>query len=98
MTLKRIFVQPAPLEIDGQAVPRVVRKPGGMPLAAAGEWVNSESYWLRRQADGDVVLPDNPPSEDEAPTPAPEPAALPAPTAAAEATAAPRAAAAKAQK
>ncbi len=64
---KRIFVQPAPLAIDGAPVARVVRKPGGQPLAAAGDWVNSESYWLRRLADGDVEQPDNPPAEDAEP-------------------------------
>lgn len=49
---ERIFVKPAP--------GKVVRKPVGGHLAEAGELVNTESYWLRRIADGDVVQADAP--------------------------------------
>lgn len=60
----RIYIQPA--VDDGQA--RKVRKPVGGHLAEAGEWVNPESYWLRRISDGDVV-------EAKAPTGTPTAAA-----------------------
>lgn len=43
----RIFLKPAP--------GKVVRKPVGGHLSTEGEWVNQESYWLRRISDGDVV-------------------------------------------
>lgn len=49
----RLFIKPAP-QPDGQP-PLKVRKPVNGHLAAGGEWVNAESYWLRRIADGDVV-------------------------------------------
>ncbi len=45
---ERIFIQPAP--------GLTVRKPVGGYLAEAGEEVNRDSYWLRRLADGDVLL------------------------------------------
>jgi hypothetical protein len=48
----RIFVKPAPQK-DGSALK--VRKLQNGHLAAEGEWVNPETYWLRRIADGDVV-------------------------------------------
>jgi hypothetical protein len=50
----RIFIKPTP-QADGQK-PLRVRKPFNGHLAADGEWVNSESYWLRRLTDGDVVM------------------------------------------
>ena len=50
----RLFIKPAP-QSDGQP-PLKVRKPVNGHLAASGEWVNAESYWLRRIADGDVVV------------------------------------------
>jgi hypothetical protein len=48
----RIFLKPAP--------DKVVRKPVGGHLLPEGEWVNQESYWLRRLNDGDVVEADAP--------------------------------------
>ena len=47
MNSDRIFVKPAP--------GKVVRKPVGGHLPEAGDWVNPESYWLRRIADGDAT-------------------------------------------
>jgi hypothetical protein len=47
--MDRIFVKPATPEIK-------VRKPVNGYLAAEGEELNAESYWLRREADGDVVI------------------------------------------
>lgn len=49
--MDRIFVKPATPDLK-------VRKPVNGHLATEGEEVNSESYWLRRIADGDVVLVD----------------------------------------
>ncbi|OYZ03499.1 MAG: hypothetical protein B7Y42_00540 [Polaromonas sp. 28-63-22] len=46
--MERIFVKPAAPDLK-------VRKPVNGYLAADGEMVNAESYWLRRIADGDVV-------------------------------------------
>lgn len=46
--MDRIFVKPATPDLK-------VRKPINGYLAAEGEEVNAESYWLRRIADGDVV-------------------------------------------
>lgn len=51
----------------------LVRQENGKPLAAEGEPVERNSYWLRRQRDGDVTLAPVPPAEPE-PTPAPAPA------------------------
>lgn len=51
--MNRIFVKPAP-QPEGQPA-RKVRKPVNGYLAAEGEEVNEEGYWLRRIADGDVV-------------------------------------------
>ena len=48
----RIFIKPA-LQADGTAYK--VRKPMNGHLSDQGEWVNTDSYWLRRLADGDVV-------------------------------------------
>lgn len=45
--MDQIFVKPAP--------DLKVRKPVNGYLAPDGEWVNRETYWLRRLADGDVV-------------------------------------------
>jgi hypothetical protein len=50
----RLFIKPTP-QPAGQP-PLKVRKPVNGHLAAGGEWVNAESYWLRRIADGDVVV------------------------------------------
>lgn len=44
---ERIFVKPA------QGL--LVRKPVGGFLLDKGEWVNRETYWLRRLGDSDVV-------------------------------------------
>ena len=57
---KRIFIKPTP-QPAGEP-PLKVRKPVNGHLAAAGEWMQRETYWLRRLADGDVVE-----------TPAPDP-------------------------
>jgi Protein of unknown function (DUF2635) len=54
--MERIFVKPATPDV-------AVRKPMNGQLAVAGEWVNSDSYWLRRVADGDVVIDANAPAE-----------------------------------
>lgn len=55
----RIFIKPTP-QLAGQP-PLLVRKPVNGHLAAGGEWMQRESYWLRRLADGDVVeAPDAP--------------------------------------
>jgi hypothetical protein len=43
----RFFLMPAPN--------RMVRKPSGGYLPAKGDWVNRESYWLRRLEDKDVI-------------------------------------------
>lgn len=56
--MSRIFVKPAP-QPEGQPALKV-RKPVNGYLAADGEEVNVESYWLRRIADGDVVETDVP--------------------------------------
>lgn len=67
----RLFIKPAP-QPAGEP-PLLVRKPVNGHLAAGGEWMQRETYWLRRLADGDVV---------EAPAPdAPEVAAWIAATA-----------------
>lgn len=71
--MNRIFIKPAPFakgEFEGDQA-RKVRKPVNGHLAAEGEEVNRDSYWLRRLADGDVV-------EATAPADAPAPAATPA--------------------
>lgn len=47
--MDRIFIKPATLEMK-------VRKPVNGHLAAEGEEVNAEGYWLRRIADGDVIV------------------------------------------
>ena len=44
----RMFLKPATPELK-------VRKPVNGYLAAEGEEVNVDSYWLRRLADGDVI-------------------------------------------
>lgn len=59
---QRIFLKPAP--------GKVVRKPVGGHLPEQGEWVNQESYWLRRLSDGDVVEADGP--AEDAPAAAPK--------------------------
>lgn len=48
----RIFIKPA--QPQGEP-PLKVRKPVNGHLAAAGEWMPRDSYWLRRLTDGDVV-------------------------------------------
>jgi hypothetical protein len=57
---ERFYIKPAP-QPDGQD-PLKVRKPVNGHLATEGEWVNAESYWLRRLNDGDVVAAE-PPAE-----------------------------------
>jgi len=52
----RVFLKPAP--------GKVVRKPVGGHLSNEGEWVNQESYWLRRISDGDVVEVTTAPAEE----------------------------------
>lgn len=43
---------------------RRIRKPDGTLLAAGGERVQKNSYWLRREKDGDVMLsPIEPPAK-----------------------------------
>lgn len=54
----RVFLKPAP--------GKVVRKPVGGHLSTEGEWVNQESYWLRRISDGDVVEGTAPAEQAEA--------------------------------
>lgn len=49
----------------------LVRHENGNQLAATGEPVERNSYWLRRERDGDVTLGPVPPVEPE---PSPEPA------------------------
>ena len=39
-----------------------VRKPDGQILKAEGETVERDSFWLRREFDGDVRLDDVPPA------------------------------------
>lgn len=51
--MDRIFIKPATPDLK-------VRKPVNGHLAAEGEEVNAESYWLRRLADGDVVKAEPP--------------------------------------
>lgn len=57
--MTRIFIKPAPQpepkKGEEALPPRKVRKPVNGHLKAEGEWVNPESYWLRRISDGDVV-------------------------------------------
>lgn len=62
--MNRIFVKPASPDVT-------VRKPVNGPLAAEGEWVNEESYWLRRITDGDVVVDTTAPAESGAAGPLP---------------------------
>lgn len=59
--MEQIFVKPAKPGLK-------VRKPVNGYLAADGELVNAEGYWLRRIADGDVVGATQP---SETPAPAP---------------------------
>lgn len=47
--MSRIFIKPSHPEMK-------VRKPVNGHLAVDGEWVNQDSYWLRRINDGDVVV------------------------------------------
>jgi hypothetical protein len=57
--MSRIFVKPTPRpdpkKGDEALPPLKVRKPVNGHLKAEGEWVNPESYWLRRISDGDVI-------------------------------------------
>ena len=50
----------------------LVRHENGKPLDAAGEPVDRNSYWLRRERDEDVTLGPVPPVDPE---PTPEPVA-----------------------
>lgn len=55
----------------------LVRQENGKPLAAEGEAVERNSYWLRRERDGDVTLapvPKKAAPDGAEPTPAPAPA------------------------
>lgn len=65
----RIFIKPA-LQPDG--TPMLVRKPVNGHLAADGEWMPRESYWVRRLEDKDVVEAAAP--AEAAPAPQAEPA------------------------
>jgi hypothetical protein len=56
----RMFIKPTP-QAEGQP-PLKVRKMANGYLQAEGEWVNTDSYWLRRLDDGDVVQA-TPPAE-----------------------------------
>lgn len=79
----RIFIKPK-TQADG--VTLKVRKPVNGHLRAEGEWVNPESYWLRRIKDGDVVEA-TPPAEGAAAAEATPPAdSASAPVAAADST------------
>lgn len=69
--MKRIFLKPTPLVIDGETLDRKVRKPSGPYLAAEGEEVNLDTYWQRRLNDEEV---------EEAPRPKAAAAAAPAVT------------------
>ena len=51
----------------------LVRHENGKALDPAGEAVDRNSYWLRRERDGDVTLGPVPPSDAE-PAPDPTPA------------------------
>lgn len=53
---ERVFLKPAPFEIEGVPVPRKVRKPIGTYLAAEGEEVNFDTYWLRKVQAGEVEV------------------------------------------
>lgn len=57
--MEQIFVKPAKPGMK-------VRKPVNGYLAADGELVNAEGYWLRRIADGDVVGATAPADADKA--------------------------------
>ena len=53
----------------------IVRHPDtGKPLDATGEPVERDSYWLRRERDGDVTLTAITPSEGETASETPAPA------------------------
>lgn len=62
--MNRIFVKPAPQPAGMPALK--VRKPMNGYLAAEGEEVNAEVYWLRRIADGDVVEATRPAADSSA--------------------------------
>lgn len=51
---ERIFIKPT--TPAGDQEPLKVRKPANGYLAADGEWVNRDSYWIRRIADGDAQV------------------------------------------
>lgn len=57
--MDRIFIKPAAPGLK-------VRKPVNGHLAAEGEEVNADSYWLRRMADGDVVEAERPAAAPQA--------------------------------
>ena len=60
----KVFATPAP--------GLIVRHPDtGKPLDAAGEPVDRNAYWLRRERDGDVTLAEIAPTEAEAAPEAP---------------------------
>lgn len=52
---------------DGVLVRHADGKKRGQPLAADGEAVERNSYWLRRERDGDVTLGSLPASAPEEP-------------------------------
>ncbi|KPU91147.1 hypothetical protein APR50_17135 [Variovorax paradoxus] len=54
--MKRIFIKPTLLVIDGETLVRKVRKPVGGHLAADGEEVNLDTYWQRRLNDKEVEV------------------------------------------
>lgn len=54
--MSNIFIKPATIEIEGEAVIAFVRDPEtGIPLAHEGEWKSRSQYWTRRIRDHDVV-------------------------------------------
>lgn len=67
--MKRIFIKPTPLVIDGETLARKVRKPVGGHLAADGEEVNDDTYWQRRLADQEVELVQRTASPATSPSP-----------------------------
>lgn len=55
--MSNIFIKPATIEIEGEAVIAFVRDPEtGIPLAHEGEWKSRSQYWTRRIRDRDVIL------------------------------------------
>ncbi|WP_022722947.1 DUF2635 domain-containing protein [Rhodopseudomonas sp. B29] len=54
--MSNMFIKPATIEIEGNAVVALVRDPISLaPLAEAGEWKPASQFWLRRVRDRDVI-------------------------------------------